>query len=146
MPMNDPRISLEEHFYEKGFLCVPSVLDAATVASFQAEVGSELYRDYGVDLGATHTWPRKRARRVFETLPVGDGDHDLHWRALRDPTGPLAQALDKVVGPGQWELNFNVAAADGARSSGGAAGVEVSTEQFIIDLCFAAITIMRFNE
>jgi len=125
--MNDPRISSVDQFFEKGLLCVPSVLDAATTASFQAEIGAELSRDHGVDLAETQTWPRKRARRVFETLPVGGEGHDSHWRALRNPKGPLAQALNAVVGHDQWELNFNIAAADGARSSGGAAGVEVST-------------------
>jgi hypothetical protein len=124
--MNDAVSSPAEQFYEQGYLHVPSALDAATVASFQAEVGAELLRDYGVDLGAVRTWPRGGARRVFETLPVGDGSRGSHWRALWAPSGPLAQALDAVVGCDQWELNLNVAAADGARSTGGAAGVEVS--------------------
>lgn len=122
-----------ERFHRDGYCVVRRALAPDVLTSFRAQIEEEL-RDptipqqqcAAVDLSTVESWPSGGARRVIECVPAGAGKH---WDRLIQSTAggdidngdehqhvatPLAAALDRLLGPGGWELPLNPTGAHSA--------------------------------
>ena len=111
--MSDSASEIRSFFETQGYCIVRSGLSAEGVASFASQLESDLAagrhsEERPISLSDPSTWPNKKigTHRVVEVVPPGDASA-VHWSALRNRSGPLASALDALLGPGAWSLPLN---------------------------------------